>query len=210
MKKGRLIVFDGGEGAGKGTVLNEVKEVFKNDEVVFTREPGGTEFAEEIREKCILSSAAKDQDPVNTFLWFWLARIDHGRNLILPAIEQGKHVISDRYDSSTWAYQICAQDHQDLADDFWAMKGDFSVQPFLYIYLDVDPSEGLRRAKDRGERNHFDGRDIHFHSKVRAGFLQFLGKMKDRGVRTRIIDANRSIDEVVRDSVGVVCTALVA
>lgn len=208
MKRGKFIVIDGGEGAGKGTGLNRLKEVFSSDGVVFTREPGGTAFAEEIRREWILSDRVKDQDPLKTFLWFWLARIDHGRELIRPTLASGKHVISDRYDSSTWAYQICAQEHGGLSEDFWAMKESFSVPPHLYIYLDVDPVEGLRRARDRGERNHFDGRDIHFHSKVRTGFLQFLGKMKDFGTHVQVIDANRPIEAVVEETVAIVSTAL--
>lgn len=208
MKPGKFIVIDGGEGAGKGTVLKSLKKELDQSSVVFTREPGGSEFAEEIRREWLLSDRVKDQDPVKTFLWFWLARIDHNRVLVRPSLASGKHVISDRYDSSTWAYQICAQGHRDLGDDFLRMKDMFSVCPHLYIYLDVDPVEGLRRAQGRGDLNHFDGRDIHFHSAVRTGFLQFMGKMSDQKIRTRIIDANKPLEEVVSEALAVVHTAL--
>lgn len=207
MKRGRFIVFDGGEGSGKGSVLKRLREIYPND-VIFTREPGGTPFAEEIRSKWLLSERGKTFSPLAHFIFFWVARAHHVLTLIEPALASGKHVISDRYDSSTWAYQICAQGHGDLAEVFWQMKEALSVMPDLYIYLDVDPHEGLRRAKERGELNHFDGRDINFHSAVRSGFLQFIGKMKDLGIPTLVIDANPPRDEVVEKAVAAVAEAL--
>lgn len=208
MSRGKLIILDGGEGAGKGTVLEELRKVFSSGEVTFTREPGGTLFAEEIRKEKILSNYGGSISPLEIFLWFWLARVDHCRQLIRPSLLSGKHVISDRYDSSTWAYQICAQENHDLAQDFWRMHEALSEKPYMYIYLDVEPVEGLRRAKGRGDINHFDGREIGFHSRVQQGFRQFLGMAKERGICTRIIDANRPLEEVVRESVAVVSTAL--
>lgn len=209
MKRGKFIIIDGGEGAGKGTVLNKLKEVFQNDsQVIFTREPGGTEFAERIRE-LILSPEAEEASAATLFALFWASRSDHSHRKIGPSIKEGKHVICDRYDSSTWAYQLCAQGNESLVESFWAMREVCSpVKPDLYIYLDVDPYEGLRRAKERGDLNHFDGRNIAFHSKVRAGFLKFFAVMLDKGVRIRVIDANRSQEDVVSEAIAVVSTIL--
>jgi len=199
MKKGRFIVIDGGEGAGKGTALRMLKVALPPDKVVFTREPGGSPFAEEIRN-LILSNGGKDADAPTLFMLFWAARADHGRATILPAISSGHHVISDRYDSSTWAYQICGQDNTSLKELFWAMREVCCpVKPDLYIYMDVDPEEGLCRAKSRGEINHFDARSVDFHTKVRAGFIEFLGIINTRGTRTEIINANKSLEEVLSE-----------
>lgn len=207
MKRGRFIVIDGGEGAGKGTALRMLKVALPPDKVVFTREPGGSPFAEEIRNLILLSEKGNDADALTRFALFWAARADHGRATILPAISSGHHVISDRYDSSTWAYQICGQENASLKELFWSMREACStVKPNLYIYMDVDPEEGLRRAKSRGEINHFETLSIDFHTRVRSGFLEFFSIINAQGTRTQIIDANRPLEEVVTQVSEVVCS----
>ncbi len=199
MKEGRLIVVDGGEGSGKGTVLSRIKDVLPPDKVLYTREPGGSRFAEEIRA-LILSPHGGEADALTQFCLFCAARADHSIKKILPAISDGRHVISDRYDISTWGYQVRAEDNTFLIKVFWLMRElCCPVKPYLYIYLDVDPHEGLRRARDRGELNHFDARGVAFHTKVRIGCLEFLEIMKTKGSKTLVVDANRSIEQVTSD-----------
>lgn len=200
MKKGNLIVVDGGEGAGKGTVLTRLKDLFPPPGVVFTREPGGSPFGEEIR-KLILSDGGKRADAATMLLLFSAARRDHSYNTIVPAISSGKHVVSDRFDSSTWSYQN--PEKEGLREIFWALRElVVPIKPALYLYLDVEPKIGLRRAKERGERNHFDKRDLTFHSNVRDGYHEFLKLVEDK-THTAIVNANRSQKEVFDEVVEV-------
>src|SRR5579864_4280814 len=105
MEKGKFIVLEGGEGAGKSTQLRVIKEIL-GDDIVITREPGGSPYAEEIRNVILKSTNAGQADAKTHFALFWAARADHMKNTVLPALNAGKHVISDRFDSSTFAYQI--------------------------------------------------------------------------------------------------------
>ena len=217
MKDGRLIVFDGGEGAGKGTVLARLQKEFPPPEVLYTREPGGTPLAEDIR-KILLSDDGGQMDPKTQFDLFWAARSDHLQHRIRPALFEGKHVICDRFDSSTFAYQICGHKNWPLKNIFWPMRAahlDCMPAPF-YIYLDVDPEEGLRRAHGRGDENHFDNQALAFHTRVREGYREFLNLRSPLGhsplelaqidppIDGRIINANLPIDEVVENTIALV------
>jgi len=110
MKKGTFIVIEGGEGCGKSTLLEYLREealkvLWREEKVAFTREPGGSPFAEEIR-LLMLGSLSKQANGLTQFGLAWASRADHIKNLIRPHLENGIHVISDRFDSSTYAYQV--------------------------------------------------------------------------------------------------------
>jgi dTMP kinase len=168
----------------------------------------------------LLGDTGKEMSPLTQFNLFWAARSDHLDHKVRPALLEGRHVISDRFDCSTFAYQIRAQGHGDLAHLFWEMRKEhlkYVSQP-LYIYLDVDPLEGLRRIKGREESNHFDQRDVDFHSRVRDGYFEFFHSsarsapldiwQKDANFEYHIINANRAIEEVVADTVDIVLQAV--
>lgn len=192
MKK--FIVIEGGEGAGKGTQIAKLKEKF-GEQIVTTREPGGSPYAEEIRTIILKSPNAGQANAKTHFALFWAARADHLKNTVIPALEAGKTVISDRFDSSTFAYQIFGQEASELKDFFWTMRDFYlgDIKPDLYIYLDVKVEEGLRRKHSQGgdEINHFDERKIDFHNRMRTGFMEFL-----QHVPHVIIDANPPTEEV--------------
>jgi dTMP kinase len=192
MTRGKFIVVDGGEGAGKGTHLTALRDVLPEKTVLFTREPGGTELAEMIRN-VIMSTEAKDADALTNFFLFWAARADHVARKIKPALESGINVISDRFDSSTFAYQLCGQENNFLRELFENSRKMLEPAgiPDLYIYLDVEPEVGLIRAKSRSDGNHYDDREERFHHRVRMGYLEFL-----KSYPHVIIDANRPIEEV--------------
>lgn len=194
MNKGKFIVVDSGEGAGKTTQIKRAQELF-GDRVVLTREPGGSPYAEEIRNIILKSPNAGQADAKTLFALFWAARADHLKNTILPALKEGKIVISDRFDSSTFAYQIVAQDARELENFFWQMRDFYlgDIKPDLYIYFDIDPKIGLSRKNGQGaeERNHFEDRQIEFHNALRGGYKEFV-----KHVPHVVIDASKPIDEV--------------
>ncbi|MEI6490317.1 MAG: dTMP kinase [bacterium] len=194
-KKGKIIVFDGPDGSGKGTALSEIKKIFK-DVAWFSREPGGTPHAEALRSVA-LSDLAKGADALTQFLTMWASRRDHVTRGIAPQIEKGKHVILDRADSSTWAYQIFGQDGTTLRKIFSDMRSHVfgKYKPSLYVIFKVDTKVAMARKKAQlGEdRNHYDSRDAAFHKRTMDGYLDFVKKMKVPHV---IIDASKSIEEV--------------
>lgn len=180
IKRGKFIILEGGEGAGKSSQLREIKELY-GDKIITTREPGGTPYAEEIRYVILKSENAGQADAKTHFALFWAARADHMKNKIIPALESGINVISDRFDSSTFAYQIYGQEAKELEEFFWQMR-DFYLgnnKPDVYIYLDVSAEEGLKRKsfQSEDENNHFDQRQVDFHNRMRNGFAEFLKKV---------------------------------
>ena len=197
MKKGLFIVVDSGEGAGKTLQLNKAKEFF-GDSLVLTREPGGSLYAEEIRNLILKSPNAGQADAKTLFALFWAARADHLKNTILPALKAGKTVITDRFDSSTFAYQIIAQGATELKDFFWQIRDFYlgDLKPDLYVYFDIDPVIGLARKNKQGgeELNHFEAREINFHNALRAGFKEFI-----KHVPHEVIDASQPIEKVWKD-----------
>ena len=197
-KKGTFIVIDGGEGSGTTTVSKAIVEKFGWG-AVYTREPGGSPYAEKIRE-LVLSDIAKTSDAETQFALFWAARRDHIKHTIIPPLAEGKVVISDRFDSSTYAYQLIAQEQIQLIELFWKMRDHFlsGAIPDAYILLDVNPEIGITRAKGRNEAlNHFDKRKIDFHQKVNKGLKEFIMTKVDGGV---VINAEQPLERVIEET----------
>lgn len=197
MKKGLFIVVDSGEGAGKTSQLKKLQGLL-GDSLVLTREPGGSPYAEEIRNLILKSPNAGQADAKTMFGLFWAARADHLKNTVSPALEAGKTVVSDRFDSSTFAYQIVAQGAGDLEKLFWQMRDFYlgDLKPDLYVYFDIDPVIGLSRKNKQGgeELNHFEARKIDFHNALRAGYKEFI-----KHVPHAVIDASQPIEKVWED-----------
>jgi dTMP kinase len=199
----RFISLEGGEGAGKTTVLNALRAVLQEDgrEVVSTREPGGTPLAERIRG-LLLGSAADNgceaPAPETELLLMFAARAQHVRETILPALERGAWVISDRFTDSSYAYQGAGRglDAALIAELEHRVVG---LQPGLTLLLDVDVGEGRERTRgrdlypDRIEREHDD-----FFQRVRAAFL---ARAAADPRRIRVLDAARPADLVSTDAV---------
>jgi dTMP kinase len=197
-RKGTLIVLDGGEGAGKTTVAKELVKHFGWN-AIYTREPGGSPYAEKIRE-LVLSDDAKHSDAETQFALFWAARRDHLKHTVIPALEEGKLVITDRFDSSSYAYQVVAQGQTQLEKLFWEMRTAFlgDYEPDAYILLDIEPEAGLARAKGRGAdtMNHFDKRKVDFHMQVNKGLRDFILQKVKGG---EVVDASQPLERVVAD-----------
>ncbi len=199
-KKPPFIVIEGGEGSGKSSLLMALKDAL-GDTIVTTREPGGSAYAEVIRDVTLKNPLAKGTPAETTLCLMFAARYDNTARAILPALESGKPVIADRYDASSYTYQVHAQSKGALEELFWALRTRLAVTPTLYIFVDVDPREGVRRAHSRNQSllqgaqyDHFDDREIAFHEQVREGYLKFLQK-----VPHIIIDANRPLALVKAD-----------
>lgn len=171
----RFIVIDGPDGAGKTTAIKSVVERLRAEgkTVTLTREPGGSPFADKIRE-VLLSDLAKEADPAAMLHLFVASRIHHLGTVVRPALERGDVVICDRFDSTTYAYQVVAEQRQDLAPIFRIIRNTYHSTLPYYIVLDVSPETGRMRMRDRGKQTHLDLRDDGFHTRARAGFKEFL------------------------------------
>ncbi|MEI6553024.1 MAG: dTMP kinase [bacterium] len=196
-KRGKFIILEGGEGTGKSSQMKMLKEYY-GDRILTTREPGGTPLAEEIRNVILNSEHSGQASAKTQFALLWAGRADHLKNKIIPALESGLHVIADRFDSTTYAYQIHGQEEKELENLFWPTRGLYlnGVEPDLYIYLDVTAEEGLRRkqlqAQNKADEiNHFDERQIDFHNRVRIGYDEFFSK-----VPSAVVNANLAKEEV--------------
>lgn len=208
MKKGKFITIDGGEGAGKTSILAYLKGILGEDDVVYTREPGGTVIGEEIRAVLLSKEFGSQMEIETKLLLFFASRIQHLKEIVVPALESGKHVICDRFDLSTYAYQIVGEERLDLEDSFcpldlFARGGIVSdgewvghIEPDLYILLDVPPILGLNRVMERGEETtYFDDQALSFHERVADG-LRHAASDKGHAV---IIDAGQDLPEVKKE-----------
>jgi dTMP kinase len=196
MKKGKLIAIEGGEGSGKSTLIDRLKK--KYPDVVFTREPGGSDYGEEIRAVILKSKFAKQADALTHLCLFFASRRDHARNILIPNLKAGKNVVTDRLDGSSFAYQLYGLNGQHLKDLFLHLRSETLAEfiPDLYIFLDVDPKEGMRRValrqQAKGEFNHFDDRGIDFHERIREGYIEFAKSFPN----VVTIDANPPLETV--------------
>ena len=199
MKKPLFIAIEGGEGSGKSSLLAALKESMA-DRVVTTREPGGSPLGAVIRETILKHPLAAQATPATMFCGMFMSRFELLDKIVGPALAAGVSVVTDRFDASTYAYNVWAQSGGKLEKQFWALREAIPRLPDLYVFIDVDPAEGLRRARARnaskGDGNHFDDRDIEFHKKVKEGYLKF---MRSPAVENVVIDANRPLEEVKKD-----------
>jgi len=192
--KARFITVEGTEGVGKSSNIAVIKEYIEaaGFEVVQTREPGGTALAEEIRE--LLLRPIHENMAVDTeLLLMFAARAQHINNLIVPALAQGKWVLSDRFTDATFAYQGHGRgvSLERIAQLEQFVQG--SLRPDLTVLLDAPVEIGLARASARGELDRIEQEKRCFFEKVRAGYHQ---QVADDCERFAVIDASLSIDQV--------------
>jgi len=193
-RKEIFIVIEGGEGSGKTSVLEHLKGLFSD--AVHTREPGGSGYAEELRSLVLQSQYAKNADGLTQLLLMYAARRDHLNHTIIPALEMGKRVISDRFAASSWAYNICGQEQRHLEEFFNTLHIQVvgKWDPDAYIFLDVPVEVGIARRKSAGGEDHFDQRKLDFHQRVYNGYKEFLA-----GQTHRCVDATQSLEKVKAD-----------
>lgn len=206
--KAKYVVFDGMDGCGKGTQIDLLQKKL-GDSVVFTREPGGTLFAEEIRLLVRDNPLAGKSTALNNFLLFWAAREELQHNLIVPSLQAGKHVFSDRGDSSTFAFQLWGEEHRELLGLFRLLrKHVFSERhsPDLYIVFDLPAETARARVMQdtKRETNHFDDRDLAYYQRVREGFRSFAKYQP-----MKFIDATQTPEEVHRNVLMVLAARMI-
>ena len=190
-----FITFEGGDGSGKSTQVNLLKDYLDNlnFETIKTREPGGTPSAEILRD-LLTTGEVEKWAPMSEALLMWASRYEHLIQVIEPALNSGKNVICDRFYDSTYAYQGVA--HNLGIDKMEKLKkiiiGD--IEPDVTFVLDIDPKVGLKRSLDRSnQENRFESYNIDFHNKIRSAFLEIAKKNKNRCV---VIDASLNEQEI--------------
>jgi dTMP kinase len=208
MPQGCFVTLEGGEGAGKSTQIRRLGEHLRerNFDVIETREPGGAKGAEMIRA-LLVDGPTDSWDPISETLLHFAARREHLVKTVLPALDRGAWVLSDRFVDSTMAYQGYAQgvDFDVIHTLYQMVAGD--LLPDLTIILDLPVDTGLERAEGRGEggtRYERMGQD--FHKKLRQGFLEMAASDPDRYA---IIDAELPIDKVSSEILALVETRLI-
>ena len=194
----RFVTLEGGEGAGKSTVLAALREALSGSgrDVVSTREPGGTPLAEQIRG-LLLDTHHEPPTTDAELLLVFAARAQHVRETILPAIERGAWVVSDRFTDASYAYQGAARGG-DLGFIAELERRVVGIEPGLTLLLDVPVDVGLQRARGRGAMDRIEGERDDFFERVRAGYL---ARAQAQPQRFRVIDATQPQDVVAAQAV---------
>lgn len=193
-EKGKFIVVEGLDGSGKTEVINRIKADFPK--FLYTREPGGSIFGEMIRS-VLLDKNSKNVPPLPMLFGFMASRASHVQEKILPALAKGQNVISDRFDTSTFAFQLFGQENRNLEKTFWFNRDQILKNLKVeYIYLRIKPEVSMERRKNRELNNHFDNQTKSYHQRVFDGYEKFFSKTK---ARVHKVDASKSKDEVYQD-----------
>lgn len=220
MTKGTIVVLEGLDGCGKGVQLRLLASVmgvpaeaeyrgrgdirYRDRRVVFTREPGGTPYAEKVRK---LIFEEKDLSGRTQMLNFFAARSDHWERVVIPAVERGDLVISDRGYLSSFAFQLRGQCQTRFGDDLQVLFGRLvdvvcgACKPDKHLFIDVSPEECQRRLRqvafnEGREITHFDTRAMDFQYRVRDGYRDWA---EGEPYKVATINGERSIEEVHQD-----------
>ncbi len=193
---GRFITFEGGEGTGKSTQLKLLASALaaRGFHVVQTREPGGTPEAEALRNLLVTGATTRWTAEAEALLNY-AARDCHLHKIIRPALASGHFVLCDRFMDSTRAYQGYAGNCDMALLDCLETAIVGTTRPDLTLILDLDPAEGLARARSRGDESEdrYERKGLAFHQRLRSGFLQIS---QSNVARCRVIDAAGSVGEV--------------
>lgn len=187
-------MLEGPDGSGKSTISEIICEKLKEKgfSVVHTREPGGIEIAEEIRN-VILNPKNTSMDARTEALLYAASRRQHLVEKVVPAVNEGKIVICERFVYSSLAYQGYGRG---LGFDDILKINDFAIgehYPDMTIYLDINEEEGLKRIENRAFKDRLDNESVNFHHLVNEGYKEVLRRFKD----TKVVDATLTVDEVV-------------
>lgn len=203
MKTGKLITIEGIEGAGKSMAAQDIQAYLekKNIEAIFTREPGGTEIAEEIRKVLLYPASTERMEPKTELLLMFACRAQLINHVIRPALQAGKWVVSDRYVDASYAYQgygrgIDLEYIQQLDN---MIVGE--TYPAVTLFLDVPVELGLMRAEKRGQgKDRIEQEKVDFFTRVREGYLE---RARQAPERIKIIDASHTPHDAAVDIINI-------
>ncbi|ENX05122.1 dTMP kinase [Acinetobacter courvalinii] len=193
-----FISFEGTEGVGKTTLIRKIHQYFEQQgkEVVLTREPGGTPLAEQIRSLLLAVNHEEQMSHDTELLLIYAARAQHLQQVILPALEAGKIVLSDRFTDASFAYQCSgrglSQEKLQLLNQTFVAK-----MPNITFWLDAPIELGMTRARERGALDRFEQEKLSFFAKVRAGYETLWQAEPERIKR---LDATQNADVVFEEA----------
>ena len=192
MRRGKFITIDGVEGAGKSTQIDFIYNLLKSKgiKLILTREPGGTDLGEKIRE-LLLGNDIDSMHSDTELLLMFADRNEHIQTKVIPALESGHWVLSDRFTDASYAYQGGGRglDVKRIAElEKWVLQG---FVPDLTFLLDVDIELGMRRIKSRGMKDRIEQETMDFFARVRDSYIQRSQIFPER---IKLIDATKSIE----------------
>lgn len=197
-----FITFEGGEGAGKSTIAKRLRHYLENKgyEVILTREPGGTEFADRVRDLIMKENISAYEE----MMLFNVARLNHLEQVILPALANHKIVLCDRFIDSSRAYQGILGDctyneYQKLEQVNKTIANSVDLIDTTF-YFKINPEIALNRiTKNNRETNRFDKKDLDYHYQLQTAYEQLISV--DRSNRFVVIDAEQSEDKVLQQCI---------
>ena len=193
-----FISFEGTEGVGKTTLIRKIHQYFEQQgkEVVLTREPGGTPLAEQIRSLLLAVNHEEQMSHDTELLLIYAARAQHLQQVIIPALNAGKIVLSDRFTDASFAYQCSgrglSQEKLQLLNQTFVAK-----MPNITFWLDAPIELGMTRARERGALDRFEQEKLSFFAKVRAGYETLWQAEPERIKR---LDATQNADVVFEEA----------
>ena len=197
-----FISFEGTEGVGKTTLIRKIHQYFEQQgkQVLLTREPGGTPLAEQIRSLLLAVNHEEQMSHDTELLLIYAARAQHLQQVILPALEAGKIVLSDRFTDASFAYQCAgrglSQEKLQLLNQTFVAK-----MPNITFWLDAPIELGMTRARERGALDRFEQEKLSFFAKVRAGYETLWQADPERIKR---LDATQNAELVFEDALNYV------
>lgn len=195
---GQFITFEGGEGVGKSTNIEYCRQLLEQQgiEVIVTREPGGTEIAEIIREELLKKTHKERMSDITELLLVFAARAQHIEALVKPALERGCWVLCDRFTDSTIAYQGFGRGLKVELIEQLKLIAQQGIEPNKTFLLDAPVDVGMGRARSRGPADRFEVEQLDFFNRVRQGFLSIA---KTSPERVQMINAAQALPEVQND-----------
>lgn len=195
---GKFITFEGGEGVGKSTNIEFCRTLLQQQDidVIVTREPGGTEIAEIIREELLKKPHQERMSDITELLLVFAARAQHIEALIKPALARGSWVLCDRFTDSTIAYQGFGRGLEIQLIDQLKLIAQQGIEPDKTFLLDASVDIGMGRARSRGPADRFEVEQLDFFNRVREGFLSIASSSPER---VEIVNAGQTLVEVQSD-----------
>jgi dTMP kinase len=200
--KGIFISLEGIEGTGKTTQAGLLAEYLsgKGFTVTKTEEPGGTRISLKIRD-ILLSPESRGMAPVTELLLYNASRVQHIREIIMPALERGEVVVTDRFSDSTVAYQGYGRGIDLGLINSLDLISTNRLRPDITVLLDIDVETGLRRNRRINKKDRLEMEDVSFHKKVRKGFIELAAKEKKR---IKVVDCSGTAETVHKNIIVVI------